>query len=113
MSGKWEELTPNGACRRLVRVIPNAAMWVGYSGYCALVTEPDGTKVETCFPSAFLGRNELDCAYDIPGSGCRGVESAMASAEAAVRRRLEENVEAMGGRVVWGQDPEGGSRCGG
>ena len=104
MTTKWEELTPNVLCRRLIRVIPDAAMWIGYNGLCALVTEPDGTKSETCFPSAFFGRNELDCVYDIPGSGCRSVESAKASAEAAVRRRLEENVEAMGGRITWKEE---------
>lgn len=105
----WGELTPNGKCRRFIRTIPDAAMWIGYSGYCALALDADGTTVETVFPSAFFGHHNLDCESDIAGAGCRTIESAKASAEAAVRKRLEENVAAMGGKIVW-EGEEGAGR---
>ncbi len=101
---KWDELTPEGLCRRLVRSIPDGSMWVGFTGWTVGIHDPDGSLVTTVLPSAFFGNRTLDCTNEIAGAGCRSVESAKASAEAAVRKRLEENVEAMGGTITWAEE---------
>ena len=100
MKTRWEELTPNGSCRRLTRSVPDGAMWVGYGGLWIRHTAADGSVAGLHLPFASFADHVLDCDVDGPG-GCTSIEVAEASAEKAVRRRLEENVEAMGGRVTW------------
>jgi hypothetical protein len=103
MATKWEELrAENGAPTvvpptvQMTRSLPDGALWVGYGGM-SIRYVPDGTTRH--LPLAFFAGHVLDCVHE--PAGCSSVEKAQASAEAAVRCRLEENVEAMGGRIVW------------